>query len=319
MDVTYSTARLTLISTALCLTGVLAAAQTPAAPAFEVASISPSIPLQTQITTGQIRVGATITDSRVDLKSASLSELVAMAYRVKPYQLTAPDWMQSERYDVMATLPAGGNKDQVPEMLRTLLADRFKLRVHTDKKEQSVYALVVGSDGHKLKPSEPAPQAPAEPEPGAQTVELAGQKIQMGANGQSATVSGPDGQSVRVSQVDGKMRMEFGKVSMAQFAETVSRFVDRPVIDATGLTGTYQVPLELRQEDLMAMVMVQARAAGVSLPVSALPGGTPGQAAEPASSSIFESVQKLGLKLDARKMPVDMIVVDTAEKKPTDN
>ena len=297
----------------------MAFAQTKAAPTFEVASISPSVPLQTQITTGQLRVGTTITDSRVDLKSASLSELVALAYRLKPYQLTAPDWMKSERYDVMATIPAGGNKAQVPEMMQALLADRFKLRVHTDKKEQSVYALIVGTDGHKLKPSEPAPPTPAEPEPGAQTVELAGQKIQMGKDGQSATVSGPDGQTVRVSQADGRIRMELGKVTMAQFAETVSTFVDRPVIDVTGLTGTYQVPLDLKQEDLVAMVMVQARAAGVSLPVGALPGATPGQAAEPSSSSIFESVQKLGLKLDARKMPVDMIVVDSAEKKPTEN
>ena len=315
----YSTARLAALATALSLTAVTAAAQTRAAPAFEVASVSPSVPLQTQISTGQLRVGATITDTRVDLKSASLSELVTMAYRLNPYQLTAPDWMMSERYDVMATIPAGGNKDQVPEMLQTLLADRFKLRVHTDKKEQSVYALIVGSDGPRLKSSEPAPAAPAEPEPGAQTVEFAGQKIQMGANGQSATVSGPDGQSVRVSQADGKMRMEFGKVSMAQFAQTISRFVDRPVIDATGLTGTYEVPLELRQEDLMAMVMAQARAAGVSLPVGALPGSAPGQAPEPTSSAIFESVQKLGLKLDPRKMPIDMIVVDSAEKKPTEN
>jgi uncharacterized protein (TIGR03435 family) len=141
----------------------------------------------------------------------------------------------------------------------------------------------------------------------------------MDASGQSATVSGPDGQSVRVSQADGRIRMELGNVSMAQVAETVSRFVDRPVIDATGLTGTYQVPLDLRQEDLMAMVMAQARAAGVSLPAGALPGSTPGQAAEPSSSSLFESLQKLGLKLDSRKMPVDMIVVDSAEKNPTEN
>jgi uncharacterized protein (TIGR03435 family) len=297
----------------------MAFGQTKTALTFEVATVSPSVPLQTQITTGQLRVGATMTDSRVDLKSASLSELVAMAYRLKLYQLTAPDWMNSERYDVMATIPAGGNKDQVPEMMQALLADRFKLRVHTDRKEQSVYALIVGSEGHRLKPSEPAPPAPAEPEPGSQTVELAGQKIQMGKDGQSATVSGPDGQTVRVSQADGRIRMELGKVTMAQFAETVSRFVDRPVIDVTGLTGTYQVPLDLRQEDLLAMVMVQARAAGVSLPAGALPGSVPGQAAEPSSSAIFESVQKLGLKLDSRKMPVDMIVVDSAEKKPTEN
>jgi len=57
----------------------------------------------------------------------------------------------------------------------------------------------------------------------------------------------------------------------------------------------------------------------VSLPAGALPGGVPGQAQEPSGSSIFDSVQKLGLKLDARKMPVDIIVVDSAEKRPSEN
>ena len=139
----------------LSLTAVVAAAQTKPALAFEVASVSPSVPLQTQITTGQIRVGATITDSRVDLKSASLGELLILAYRLKPYQLTGPDWIQSERYDVQATIAAGGNKDQVPEMMQALLAERFKVRVHRDKKEHSVYALIVGNDGHKLKVWDP--------------------------------------------------------------------------------------------------------------------------------------------------------------------
>ena len=87
---------------------------------------------------------------------------------------------------------------------------------------------------------------------------------------------------------------------------------DKPVIDQTGLTGAYQVPLELSQEDLMAMVMSRAAAAGVSIP--GLPGGTPGQAATPSSnSSIFNTVQKLGLKLDARNLPVDTIIIDSAD------
>jgi len=297
----------------------VATAQTKGAPAFEVASISPSVPLQTQITTGQIRVGTTITDSRVDLKSASLAELLILAYRLKPHQLTGPDWIKNERFDVQATIPDGGNKEQVPEMLQTLLTERFKVRVHRDKKEQSVYALVVGNDGPKLKPSDPAPQTPVAPEPGAQTVNLAGQQMQVGADGKSATVTGPDGQAVRVTQADGLIRLELPRVSMAQVADRLTAFVDRPVVDATGLTGTYQVPLELRQEDIVAMVRMAAQSAGVSLPAGALPGGVPGQAQEPSGSSIFDSVQKLGLKLDARKMPVDIIVVDSAEKRPSEN
>jgi uncharacterized protein (TIGR03435 family) len=297
----------------------MAVAQTKTALAFEVASISPSVPLQTQITTGQIRVGATITDSRVDLKSASLAELLILAYRLKPYQLTGPDWLQSERYDVQATIPAGGNKDQVPEMMQALLTERFKVRVHRDKKEHSVYALVVGKDGHKLKASGAAALVPAEPEPGGQTLNVGGQQMHVGADGKSATVAGPDGQSARVTQADGMIRLELGKVSMAQVADTLTQFMDRPIIDATGLTGTYQVPLDLRQEDLMAMALAKMRTAGVSLPAGALPGAVPGQAPEPSSSSIFESVQKLGFKLEPRKMPVDIVVVDSADRKPSEN
>ena len=315
----HSTVRLAILSTVLALMAVIATAQTKAAPAFEVASISPSVPLQTQITTGQLRVGATITDSRVDLKSAALAELLILAYRLKPYQLTGPDWIQSERYDVQATIPAGGNKDQVPEMMQALLADRFKLRVHRDKNEHSVYALVVGSDGHKLKAWDPVAQAPAAPEPGGQTLNIGGQEMRVGADGKSATVAGPDGQSARVTQADGLIRMELGKVSMAQVADMLTQFVDRPVVDATGLTGTYQVPLELRQEDLMAMALARLKTAGVSLPAGALPGAVPGQAQEPSSSSVFESVQKLGFKLEPRKMPIDIVVVDSADKKPSEN
>ena len=141
----------------------------------------------------------------------------------------------------------------------------------------------------------------------------------MAADGKSATVAGPDGQSARVTQADGLIRMELGRVSMAQVADMLTQFVDRPVVDATGLTGTYQVPLVLRQEDLMAMALARLKTAGVSLPAGALPGSIPGQAQEPSSSSIFESVQKLGFKLEPRKMPVDIVVLDSADKKPSEN
>jgi uncharacterized protein (TIGR03435 family) len=302
----------------LSASAVPAFAQSPPTRTFEVAAITPSVPLQTQISTGQLRVGSTITDSRIDMRSASLADLVTLAYTLKPYQLTAPDWMRSERYDVQATYPPGATKDQAPEMMQALLADRFKLRIRHDKKKQPVYALVLAGDGLKVKPSAPPAAEPAEPEPGSRTLERAGQKIQIGGDNRSVSIAGPEGQTIRISQVDGVMALQLGRISMPALAEMLTSFVDKPVIDATAVTGIYDVPLEMKMEDMLAMAQVAARSAGIVLPGAAGAGVT-GQASDPGNASIFQSVQKLGLRLDSRTMPVAIIVVESAERTPTEN
>jgi uncharacterized protein (TIGR03435 family) len=97
-------------------------------------------------------------------------------------------------------------------------------------------------------------------------------------------------------------------------AATLERFVDRPIVDMTDLKGAYDITLEVTQEDYRAMLIHAAVAAGVSLPPEAL------RFLDGASvPSLFEAVQKVGLKLDARKAPLDMIVVDDARKTPTEN
>jgi uncharacterized protein (TIGR03435 family) len=308
------------------LTAVPAAAQTPAAPHFEVSSIKPAVPLQTQINSAvsagnasQLRVmQQVITDSRIDVNTLSLADLIVMAYRIKPYQLTAPDWMKSERFDVQATLPQGSTKEQVPEMMQALLAERFKLKIHREQKPQPVYALVVAKDGPKLQPAVEA--APPPDDPNAQTLSLAGQDIKISGDGRGGQVLSTNGQNIRIQTSAEGIRMEFDKATMAQFVEQIGQFLDKPVIDQTGLTGAYRVALELSQEDMMAMLAAKIAAAGVTLPTP-LPGApAPGQAATPSSnSSIFTTVQKLGLKLDSRNLPVDTVVVDSAEKTPTEN
>src|ERR1039458_4394329 len=95
----------------------------------------------------------TVVGSRVDIRYTSLQTLLLTAYRIKSNQLSGPDWMQSQRFDIAAKLPGGVSKDRVPEMLQALLAERFKLSVHRDRKEQTVYALVVGKSGSKLQES----------------------------------------------------------------------------------------------------------------------------------------------------------------------
>jgi len=105
---------------------------------------------------------------------------------------------------------------------------------------------------------------------------------------------------------------------MAKFAEALSRFVDRPVVDKTELKGNYQVALDISMEDMKNA----ARKAGVAVPGAAPASGDaglPSDAVSDPTGSVFTSVLQLGLKLEPRKTPLDLIVVDHAEKTPTEN
>ena len=123
-------------------------AQTPAKPAFEVATIKPAqLPGPAQMAAGQLHMGLYVAGARVDIGAMSLADLIRIAYRVKNYQVSGPPWMTTERFDVMAKIPEGVSKDLVPEMLQALLAERFKLELHRENKEHSVYVLTVAKGG----------------------------------------------------------------------------------------------------------------------------------------------------------------------------
>jgi len=262
--------RLALLLTLASLTAASAAAQTAApakgaaTPHFEVASIKPAVPLQQQINSGNVQRLLTqqvITDARIDLNTVPLAYLIAMAYRIKPYQLIAPDWTNSERYDVQATLPPGATKEQVPEMMQALLAERFKVKLHREKKPQPVYALLVSKDGHKLKPAAKDP-APAPDDPNAQTLSLAGQDVKISSDGRGGQVISTNGSgAMRVTTKDGLIQMEMSKGTMTQVADMLGQFLDKPIIDQTELTGEYQIAIELSQEDVLAMAMAKMAAA----------------------------------------------------------
>jgi uncharacterized protein (TIGR03435 family) len=299
-------------------------AQAPVSkPEFEVASIKPAQPLPSQASSGKIHVGMTIDGARVDIGSMSLAELIPVAFKVKPYQVSGPDWMSTERFDILAKIPDGAANDQVPEMLQALLADRFKLTIHRENKDHSIYALVVAKGGPKLKESVPEPEVLESSDDAKKAVAIAtldgSVRVTQDNKGGIVTRGGQGGTTRIAAGPDGLMHMEASRVTMAQLADTLSRFVDRPVVDMTDLKGNYQVKLEIS----MAEIMKSARAAG--LPGAPLPGGplgagTPADAAsDPSSSSIFATVQQLGLKLEPRKAPIETIVVDHLEKTPTEN
>jgi uncharacterized protein (TIGR03435 family) len=308
-------------------------------PAFEVASIKQAVfPTPDKILSGQVHLGINNRGSQADFGLMSLAELLAYAYRVRPYQIAGPDWMRETRWDILAKLPDGASQDQVPEMLRSLLEERFKLAVHRENREHPVYELVVGKNTLKLKPSDPEEDKAAAEESETPTRALPnlfggafgtpGGNIRMNTDGRGMTITGGPNGTMRMSQGPNLgMRMEMTKITMSAFADMLAPFMDRTVVDRTELKGTYHVVLDLPQEAMMAMVQNAARTAGVALPAFGARGGGPfgpggtigGGASDPTGSPMLQAVQDLGLRLQASKAPVETIVVDHLEKTPSEN
>src|ERR1700687_2395223 len=132
-------------------------------PAFEVAAIRAAAPITPEmITSGKLHVGMKIDAGRVDIGFFSLHELIPLAYDVKSFQLVGPAWLSAQRFDILAKMPDGATKEQVPAMLRALLEERFKLVAHRENREQQVYSLEVAKNGVKFKEA-PVESAPTEP------------------------------------------------------------------------------------------------------------------------------------------------------------
>jgi uncharacterized protein (TIGR03435 family) len=300
---------------ALLLVASAAFGQTPtAALAFDVASVKVATPDQAKIMAGQQHIGLKVEGNRVDIGISSLSELIGMAYKVKYYQISGPDWLSptGQRFDIIAKMPEGATKDQVPAMLQALLAERFKLTIHRSTKETQIYALIIGKNGLKMKETLPdAPVVPAGDGPG-QSAPAADTNMKVsGTPEKGMTATNTPVGTQTMTMVGGVMHVEASKMSMSLLVESLSRFVDHPVVDMTELKGNYHVALDISQEDMRNV----ARSVGAALPAGAAGAET---ASEPGSS-ILTSVQQLGLKLEARKAPLELIVIDHLEKTPTEN
>jgi len=297
-----------LIFAALSLHG-----QTPAAaPTFEVASIRPSAPITPEmVQSGKLHAGMKIDGARVDIGNYTLLQLITKAYDVKSYQVQGLPWMvpMAQRFDVIANLPAGATKEQVPQMLRALLADRFKLVIHEESKDQKVYALVVAKSGIKMKETAPPPVDGTSPNPG--VTGSSSVSINTSKGGGSEVSTGTGLRQKMTPSADGKsMHFEISKASMALFAEGMTPLVDRPILDMTELKGDYEIAFDISMQELMAV----ARNAGANVP----PPDANAEASDP-QGSVFTAMQGLGLKLEPRKAPLKMIVVEKAEKAPTEN
>jgi uncharacterized protein (TIGR03435 family) len=225
---------------------------------FEVASVR--VP---QVVSGQpynIDLG-TIQHDAVTLTNVSLADCIKFAYGLSSdFQLSGPEWITSKefRYDIVAKTAPGTTRDQALQMMRALLAERFKLALHREQRALSYYALVIAKGGPKMHEATDAP------------------------------ASVPAG-------VQGQLRIISNRMPMSLVVTVLSRYMHAFVVDQTGLAGDFEVKLVWTPDD------------------RPIPWDERGP-------SVFTAVQEqLGLRLVSKKGPMDVLVVDRAEKTPAEN
>jgi uncharacterized protein (TIGR03435 family) len=304
------------LTVSLLIVAVGAFGQEGAAPTFEAASVKVSVPLQGGTINLSMRGGPGSSDpGRIDYHGVTLKTLAARAYGVKEYQVEGAEWLNNERYDIVATMREGATKDQLALMLQGLLAERFKLAVHHETKVLPVYALSVGKGGPKLKEVDPA----------AASVALAGRggPFGPGAPPPPPPPPGATGKPVPAGMTRmmigmNNRRLE-GSMTVQRLCDNLSNWLDRPVLDQTELKGTYAFDLSWTpdQNDRVAGQLAAAIAVAGQAPPP--PGAAPDNASDPGLSLAQALQANYGLKLEARKNPADVIAIDRAEKVPTEN
>jgi uncharacterized protein (TIGR03435 family) len=284
---------------ALIACGAALAAQTPqSAPAFEVASIKPN-------NSGDGRVMMQNQPGRYIATNVTLRLLIRNAYQLQDFQITGgPSWLASDHFDINAKVPdeframappaPGSGPGPLQLMIRALLAERFKLVVHNETKESPIYALILARSDGKLGPGLKKSVVDCA------TVFAAGR----GRGGAMPPPPQP-GERMQCGMRIGPGNLMGGGALMPQFANTLGMFAGRVVVDRTGLEGAYDVDLTWTPDQM------PQRPPGA-------PDGPPqinGVAVDPNGPSLFTAVQEqLGLKLDSQRGPVEMLVIDRAEK-----
>lgn len=222
-------------------------------PSFEVATIRPADPNKTN---GNFIVGG----HRLVIEGQTVNDLISFAYAVHRKQIVdGPPWLETERFDIdgQADQPGVANLHQVQEMLQELLKDRFNLKLHREKRDLPIYAITLAKGGPKLAPS--------------------------AANAYGLPTQSGHGHG-------GQQQRKFTNNSMSDFALGMQAYMDRPVINETGLSGRYDFTLRWTPDNV---------------PTNE-PGAPPG---------IFTAIQEqLGLKLEATKGPANVLVIDHIEK-----
>jgi uncharacterized protein (TIGR03435 family) len=299
-------------------------------PTFEVESVKSSAVGRAV----RCRESFTIDPSRVEFRCATVANLIELAYRLSanssppfsPSRSPKPigaDWISGpEKFDIVAKLPAGASATQVPEMLKNLLADRFKLVVHRATMQQELCALVVAKGGPRLKEAAPESEAPeTNPNPApSTTLMLDGLPTLMARTPGGFTISNPRIGTVKYqAERQGRNTInhwDAQSTTLTGLADILGEVGPLPadVKDMTGLEGRFQVKLDIS--------MIGAATAGENHP-DAMTNRAEAQAMTmELEAAIFKSInlelQKLGLQLIRRKSSVETLAVDHVEK-PSQN
>jgi uncharacterized protein (TIGR03435 family) len=251
-------------------------------PTFEVASVklAPNGPVV------GCRGGPGSADPGHYTCAGSLYMVLTHVFKARTWELSAPEWLNDVRIEINAKMPEGATREQISPMLLNLLVDRFKLTFHREKREMAVYELMFVRMGPNLK------EVAGTVDPPPQT-----------APGQPATLDGdgfpiiPGGDGWRVA--NGRGRIQFRRQTMYTFAYLLAAQIGgRPVLDATGLGDNHY-----------------------ALTLSWYIDPPPGSAAEfDSGPNIFKALQdQLGLKLESKKAPIEVTVIDHMERSPTEN
>jgi uncharacterized protein (TIGR03435 family) len=251
-----------------------------AGPVFDVVSIKPATSGDTRVT-NRVQPGGRYTATNITLR-----QLIRDAYRVQEFQIVGgPGWMNLDRFDIVAKAEGNPSVGLMARMRQTLLTDRFKVVTHTETREMPVYALIVkqtGKLGPKLRPSSERCGDPSKP-----ASQLQPGQVPCGISG-------------------GAGRLSTRGTPMTEFAHFLSFSTDRAVLDRTGLTGPFALELEWTPDPLQAAPLTGA-------------DGRAGASDLDARPSLFTAVQEqLGLKLESTRGPVDVIVIEHAERPTTD-
>jgi uncharacterized protein (TIGR03435 family) len=273
----------------LLLLGCCAAQTQPAARLeFEVASIKSVSPDPRRFTLTWRGGPGTNDPILFRAENNSLADFVRMAYGVNYYHFSAPDWMSNARFDITARVPQGATKEQFQTMLRNLFIDRFKLVVHHESREASSYDLVVAKNGPKFKeaPERTREDAAAPPPSFPPPLDKNGYPLM-----------GPGNAGMRFGPKGG--RLYYPDATMEFLADQISGQVGRPVSDATGIHGRYEISLYWTPDSMRA---------------------TSPSPSDDYGPTMIEALQdQLGLRLEPRKGLVDFLIVDHAERVPAEN
>jgi uncharacterized protein (TIGR03435 family) len=214
------------------------------------------------------------------------------AYDLQPWEYVGPDWVHNVRFDFVAKIPTGTTKEVFRAMLQNLLATRFKLSLHREKRPMEVYELTLAKNGpkfHESGPQEPTREA-GDP-----------------AEGPKRDKDGFPILTNRASMavVPGHARIRSADQPLSWFVQMLSGQLQSPVIDSTRLTAKYDFTVSW------------AFSGNSSAPT---PADGPAPVLEPYRPALIEAVQsQLGLKLERKKGQAEVLVVDHLEKTPTEN